>query len=565
MASKLARRICFLTIIIAAFAAFFGCTNTPPARPDKDDEKQCEHVIGKLTAETEPTEKSVGAGKAVCSVCGKEFEIFIPILSEENYTLTEKAATCTESGERVYKSDKYGEYKVVIKAKGHSDVFTDVPPTCDKEGSRTFECRVCGRIREERIDRLAHSYKVVARENADCTHYGKVVYECSECGDRFMVDGTEYLHDYDDGVYVSVVCPDLGYTLYTCKKCSATKKVYDEFPDHEYDAATGKCTRCNAACEHKFSGYVCSVCNLDVEKRVEEDGYFLLDENGNGNADVGEYVYYGFYPRSVVSDKETIEKLGSVTATEGYYVLDGKRYVKKKLDQAYAALAYFSDGTPVLSRVFSGGYFFKTEPMKWSVTERADGKVKLRAVECVEVTEYLAATKYAFDESAGNYVVLADKTHYACDWETSDLRYFLNETFIGAAFNDKQKTLLAETTSDNGKTVAYYKDRLYAVGNATNDKVFVDAYGEVYKEGSVNGGTPAKATDYVIASGIDLSANRSGYVAYYTRSAGERADRTGVIDGNGQYTVNGEMNFKISDKGHTIGGIGVVPCLWIKN
>lgn len=564
MASKILRRICLITIIIAALAAFFGCTKTTPARPE-EEEKPCEHVFGKITAETEPTEKSVGEGKAVCSLCGEESVFYIPILSEDNYDLTEKAATCTEDGERVYKSEKYGEYKTAIKAEGHSDVFTEIPPTCSEEGKRIFECKKCGRKTEETIERTAHNYKLKSRENADCTHYGKNVYECTVCGDVYSVDGTEYLHDYDDGVYVPAVCPDLGYTEFTCKICSATKKVYDEFPEHAYDEKTGKCTVCNQVCRHAFDGYVCSVCHLDIEKRVEEDGFFLVDEDGDGKASVGEYVYYGFYPRSVVSDEETIKKLvASGLGADGYYTVDGKKYVEKQLNQRYAALAYFSDGTPMKSSVFSDGYYFRSEPIKWTVVAVEEGRAKLRATECVDVTEYLAKTKYKFDENAGNYVNNEDKTHYACDWETSDLRRYLNETFFNAAFNDKQKALLEERVSDNGKNNAYYKDKVYAVGGDTSDKVFVDAYGEVYGEGSVEGGAIVKATDYALSSGIDLSTDRSGYVGYYTRTAGEKADKVGVIDKNGQFSVGGGLYFETDENGNTKGGIGVVPCLWIK-
>ncbi|MGN0768236.1 MAG: DUF6273 domain-containing protein [Christensenellales bacterium] len=566
---KTIRRIGFIFMIIAAFAAFFACTDTPPAHPDEDDDEPvCEHILSDYTVTEEPTETAVGTADGVCSECGETVSVFIPKLSSEQYEVSEKPATCLENGERVY-SSAYGEFRVTTSATGHNYVITSVKEaTCVEEGETIYECARCGDVKREIADRTAHAYAVAEEVKATCDDKGFVRYVCSECGDEVIVNGVEYGHEYGEGTYFAATCPDKGYTLYVCGLCGAEKYVYDDGPEHVYEGGTGICLNCGAICGHVFDGYDCTLCGLNIEEKVSSLGYYHYDADCDGVSDVGEKVYFGFYPKSIASEESLIKTLSSSVPENGIYTVDGKRYVKEELDQRYAAYAHFSDGSPVASKIYKdNGYFYRIEPILWTITAAEDGKVLLASDYAVEVSDYLGKGGYRYDATSGEYLT-ADGSGYACDWGSSDLRSYLNGEFVATAFDERQRGMIAPCVNDNGTETNYYKDKAHADGADTEDFVFVAAYGELFGTDEATEGSEKRivsATDYAIGTGVGLGGGYStGAVRYYTRSAGKTSDSVGVIGVDGSFATDGALYAETdSANGGKIDGIGVVPRLWL--
>lgn len=560
-------RLGLIFLIIAALAAFFACTETPPARPEEDDktDAECEHVFSDFTVTEEPTENSVGVAEGKCSLCGEKTTAYLPKLSEEYYTVATTDATCEKDGEKIY-SSSYGDFHVKTAAFGHNFVKTsETKATCVSEGKIEYKCSRCGKDREDIIDRTPHSYEITEEKKATCFDTGYVRYTCSGCGDEVVVYGSEYAHNYGEGTYVPVDCPELGYTEYVCAECGDIKKVYDEGPKHIYGDGTGVCVRCGDVCRHNFDGYICSLCGLDIEERVVSCGYFHCDGDGDGVFDVGEKVYFGFYPKSIVSDEEILRELSLVTPENGVYVLNGKKYVKKELNQRYASLAHFSDGSFVASKIYKdNGYFYRFEPILWTIKEEEDGKILLASDYVIEVSDF--KKEYSYDTSSGEYVIGGGG--YACAWEESDLRQFLNAEFLISAFDENQRGMIAPAANDNGAESNYYKDKAHANGNETTDFVFVAAYGELFGEDEATEGGDERivtATDYAIGSGIGLKEGYgTGAAKYYTRSAGRTSKNAGIIGVDGSFLTDGALYAGKDDSGRTVDGIGVVPRVWVK-
>ena len=113
------------------------------------------HTYGKWTLVTEPTLTEAGSAQKECH-CGDKVTEVVPSLTDATvWTVNEKAATCTENGERVYTS-VYGTVKVVLEATGHTygkwTLVTE--PTLTEAGSAQKECH-CGDKVTEVVPSLA--------------------------------------------------------------------------------------------------------------------------------------------------------------------------------------------------------------------------------------------------------------------------------------------------------------------------------------------------------------------------------------------------------------------------
>lgn len=57
-----------------------------------------------------------------------------------------------------------------------------VAASCRQEGTRLYQCTVCGAQKTETIARLEHSYRVVRTQNASAERYGYTLSRCDVCG-----------------------------------------------------------------------------------------------------------------------------------------------------------------------------------------------------------------------------------------------------------------------------------------------------------------------------------------------------------------------------------------------
>ena len=131
---------------------------------------------------------------------------------EHTYKLiSEKEATCTANGEKVYQCTGCDETKTeVIKATGHNYTTQVIAPTCTKAGYTLHTCKNCGKeIKDDYVDATGHQYvdKIIKPTQ---TTQGYTRHTCSVCG-----------HSYKDN-YTDPIGTEVEVTGVTLNKTSAT-------------------------------------------------------------------------------------------------------------------------------------------------------------------------------------------------------------------------------------------------------------------------------------------------------------------------------------------------------
>jgi len=154
------------------------------------------------------------------------------------------------------------------------------------------------------------------------------------------------------------------------------------------------------------------------------DGVSVLTEKPSDLATKKFYAAYGLYPQTYVGEAlNTTLKSANLTATGKSYTTDingaiivldeyeynGVKYAKLTSSKVNGLNVKFSDGTAVAN---NATYFFKVEPIVVKAMEVTDTGAKVMAVNILGTM--------AFDQDAN-------------DWETSDMRAFLNGTFLSEA------------------------------------------------------------------------------------------------------------------------------------
>ncbi len=110
-------------------------------------------------------------------------------------------------------------------------------------------------------------------------------------------------------------------------------------------------------------------------------------------------------------------------------------------------------------------YWFSYDPIEWLILDEYKGKALIFANLLLDSQEYYSRTSSnKLNHNAGN--------GYANNYELSNIRKYLNETFYNTAFNDLEKELIEKTAANNSN--------IYECKN-TNDKVFLLSRGEATK------------------------------------------------------------------------------------
>lgn len=170
--------------------------------------------------------------------------------------------------------------------------------------------------------------------------------------------------------------------------------------------------------------------------------------------------------------------------------------------------------------VFFGSYeqdgdTAQKEPIEWIVLDRQDNKV-------------LLISKYALDDQQFKKEMKDTDT-----WETSDLRRWLNEDFIKAAFNEQEKEkLLTETVLHEPCPDASTPKP----GNDAKDKVFVLSYTELERYFPAGSSRICEPTTYVAKKSLK---NRGGGCQWWLRTCGKVNDRFSNVQKNGDFNELG--------------------------
>lgn len=254
-------------------------------------------------------------------------------------------------------------------------------------------------------------------------------------------------------------------------------------------------------------------------------------------------VQYGLYPQSNVNDSKLIEALEKTeqTSFNNYYYYNREYYVKKK-----AVLARDNNTEELLDvREFDNGdeivegneYWFKVEPIKWNVLKDSTDNLFLLSEKLIDVQKY----------DRGSVKTISGKTYMPNNYKYSDVRDWLNGTFIHNAFrfNDSsiQKMLVdnARDTTATPDTEIEYENTLDKI-TLLSYKDYIDAEYGFNPDASSTNTRYFTTTDFVRASRALYSTEEmhrfSGYC--WTRSPIETEENNGycVTKNNMNGTVN---------------------------
>lgn len=193
-------------------------------------------------------------------------------------------------------------------------------------------------------------------------------------------------------------------------------------------------------------------------------------------------------------------------------------------------------------------YFFKYEPLTWTVLDPEEGFVI--AEKSIDAQAYENYSYYVNSESEEWVYNGKDCKYLANDWSKCSLREWLNKDFFNTAFTAEEKAQIGKSYLNNNST---YDPSLDGAG--TFDKIFtisiLDAMNGDYgfDTGASNSDFARikPATDYAMCQGAEVTDTDGTVLYWWLRTAGFYSafafgvSSGGVIAGSGnsgQYSVN---------------------------
>ena len=535
-----------------------------------DGEGEHTHAFGEWTfIGDEPGCGEAGIQKRTC-VCGEEQtrDYTVDHVDENEDGKCDRCGLGGLDGEGEH-THAFGEW-----------TFIGDEPGCGEAGIQKRTC-VCGeeQTRDYTVDHVD--------ENGD----GK----CDRCG--ISLDGT-HTHEFGEWQPLNGSLPTCTESAWEIRKCSCGETERREVPalGHIDENGDGKCDRCGISLDgthtHEFgewqplngslptcteSAWEIRKCSCGETERREVPALGHIDENGDDYCDrcreylggnepavtndaytrEGDYIYFGSYPQTVVTDDRVKIGLtalaGDLPTAEdsknwtsyGYYiegeVVDYMWYIDLAYNEVKYRGVYFTsyrpDETHRLSKAansqqddngynVSTVYWFKYEPIKWRILSEANGEALILCEMIIDSREYCN-----FDEETQQRVEYSHNggNGYANNYALSDIRAWLNDTFYNTAFSALQKEYIKLTTVKNDLTSANpnsdptfeTRDKYVSfLCEDTEDHIFLlsfqeatnDAYG--YNPDMENVADAAREkipTDYAKSQGVKVSKD-TGYV-----------------------------------------------------
>ena len=268
-------------------------------------------------------------------------------------------------------------------------------------------------------------------------------------------------------------------------------------------------------------------------------------------------ITYGMYPQTHILDEEFIDILNKLTPSvcDNKYVLFRNEYYYKVESASPCSKGdRFDDGSLIID---GKSYWFKVEPITWRI---------LKVTEQENTDKYfLTSNKLLVNHNYGEYYeVKKEKTDYegnkdtvyANNYKYSDLRTFLNTSFLNQAFFLGDSRII-KSEVDNSSYSTEAEDNPYCC-EATNDKLFALSYSELYNEDygfKIDNDRTCKTTDFARAIGtynyMDDGENKNNGI-YLMRSPDYNYSyRAGMVFESGFTTYTGLV----------LDYLGVRPCL----
>lgn len=329
----------------------------------------------------------------------------------------------------------------------------------------------------------------------------------------------------------------------------------------------------------------------------------MAADTADGGYQKGDIIEFGSYPQSKVINPRIISVLDGfltddVWVSYDYYIgtgteYDGKmtasdymKYADLELNgEKYRAVRFSQYRPKVTSDVSSEAtsaqdnngyelnttYFFKYEPLTWTVLDPEEGFVMSNiAIDAQAFENFSYYDPDSYDSALGQRVYNSKDCKYlANDWSKSSLREWLNKDFYNTAFTAEEKAQIGKTYLDNNNP---FSPKYDCAG--TFDKIFTisfyDAINSDYgfdEDGSSSDFARIKpATDYAMCQGADVVSYTGGNIPYWwlrttgfygTFAFGVAPGGWIVSSGSGYYNVNRTDNavvpaFKFNPKTPTL-------------
>ena len=375
-------------------------------------------------------------------------------------------------------------------------------------------------------------------------------------------------------------CTDNGSKRTFCKDCGGAKIEYIPALGHDFTEKVIDSAHLSLSATKTSPAmycYGCSHCGaIGTEKFA--DGEPLQDGEYNKTGDV---IAFGSYPQSEVTD-ETLESALTAAAgstdgwtSYGYYSGNEEteepeqgnfmKYTDVEYNGAKYRGVYFTQYRPYYTNSSSSEnnsyqnnngynastvYWFKYEPMKWQVLsyDSTTGEAIVLSKSIIDSQQYYHTTS---DRT------IDEKTVYANNYEHSDIRTWLNDTFYNTAFGTSEKNAIVATTLDNSAFSTSYSQY---DSNSTTDNVWLLSYSEVQKadygfvtDTGYDFNRMAAGTEYALCQGLYKNSS-NGCSEWRLRSAGYDVNGACCVDHVGW--VNGSDGANVNYTSH-----GVRPAL----
>lgn len=298
-----------------------------------------------------------------------------------------------------------------------------------------------------------------------------------------------------------------------------------------------------------------------------------------------EYVEFGSYPQSLVSDEKIISRLESQKfswTSYGYFSGNGTlgsaksgdymRYADTVLDGVKYRAVVFDDYRPMRTHkthssksyqrnngyVKGTVYWFKFEPLKWRILDKTSGLML-----CESIIDSQPFNNAVYKTGRDYYNDAAGK-NYAHDYAASNLRKWLNEDFYNTAFSDSEKRKISSYKCE----MQYYPHNKPHGEMTVEDKVFMlsrteatnTKYGFKRSMYSADPARRGKGTDYARCQGLhvcEIGFGHLGNSCWWLRAPGFYSRRVNKIFYDGYCAVDSYYMVELTD-------IGVRPCIIVK-
>lgn len=296
--------------------------------------------------------------------------------------------------------------------------------------------------------------------------------------------------------------------------------------------------------------------------------------------ETGDTVEFGSYPQSKVTDAETIAALDSVNKNwvsyrfysgDGNYgsmkVGDFAKYADIELNSEKYRAVLFGDYRPLSTITVSDYngqtrngyyknkiYYFKYEPITWKVLDPSTGLVL-----CEKTIDTQAYNNEVYwidlngDSKTDYYTEFFndyDGTVYANNYEHSSIREWLNDDFYSYAFNETERSFVAETDLN---------DVIGSNGEAVSDLVFLPSYDDLVNKEYGFSNSPAyedptrsaESTDYSKCLGhyvlIENGNEYFGKGSWTIRSSNQKSDAVSAVKVTGRIVLNDAPTYDASN------------------